>query len=574
MSSTVEQVKARLSIVDVASQYVKLNRAGVNYKARCPFHNEKTPSFVVSPDRGTYHCFGCGVGGDIFSFVQEMEGVDFKGALKILAEKAGVEIVYEKKGEKDATDRLFAANEEATRFFEKNLTAEHFTRSYLTKRGLTEETIKSFRLGWVSDEWRTLTTHLREKKFTDKEIEAAGLAKRTEKGLYDRFRSRIMFPLCDPAGRIVGFSARIFAEKGEVPADAPKYLNSPETPLYNKSRLLYGYDRAKHNIRKLNFSILVEGQMDLISVHQAGWGNAVAVSGTALTHEHLTLLMRFSENMVLALDADNAGVEAARRSATAALSLGMDVKVAQLPSGSDPADFILNEGKDAWKTRIREARHVVEFLLTALAEQHSDARAYAKAVRKTVLPFIAMIKSPIDRDHFIGIVAEKLRVSGDAVRSELTQVPKEERQHVSPLASDTSTALPALTPRLRQAFGIVLWQSEQKKPLFEKDALLAMLKKHAGEDAVRLFKDLPSKQEEAMRFAAESVFAHVPEKKLTEEIEALFVLTERDRLENELARARQRLNMAEREGDAAEQKAAFELCTILTNEIAKLEKRR
>lgn len=573
MSSTVEQVKARLSVVDVVAQYVKLNRAGVNYKARCPFHNEKTPSFVVSPDRGTYHCFGCGVGGDIFSFVQEMEGVDFKGALKILAEKAGVEIVYEKKGEKDTTDRLFAANEEAARFFEKNLTAEHPARSYLTKRGLTEETITSFRLGWVSDEWRTLTAHLREKKFTDKEIEAAGLAKRTEKGLYDRFRSRIMFPLCDPAGRIVGFSARIFAEKGEVPADAPKYLNSPETPLYNKSRLLYGYERAKHNIRKLNFSILVEGQMDLISVHQAGWGNAVAVSGTALTREHLTLLMRFSENMVLALDADNAGIEAARRSATLALAMGMDVKVAQLPSGSDPADFILKEGKDAWKTRIREAKHVVEFLLAALAEQHKDARAYAKAVRKTVLPFIAMIQSPIDRDHFIGIVADTLGVSGDAVRSELTQMPKEARASEDVVATGRAEALPALTPRLRQAYGIVLWQSAQKKPLFEKEELLALLKKHAGSEALAFFKDIPEKQAEALRFAAESVFAHVPERSLKGEIEALFALIARDRLEHELARARGRLSIAESEGDVGEQKAAFELCTILTNEIAKLEKR-
>src|SRR3989344_2782476 len=392
MSSTVEQVKARLSIIDVVSQYVKLNRAGANHKGRCPFHNEKTPSFMISPDRGTYHCFGCGVGGDIFSFVKEMEGVDFKGALKILAEKVGVPIVYERKGERDATDRMFEALEDAARFFESNLTAGHPARAYLAKRGLTEETIASFRLGWVSDEWRTLTTHLREKKFTDKEIEAAGLAKRTEKGLYDRFRSRIIFPLCDPAGRVVGFSARIFAEKGDPPADAPKYLNSPETPLYNKSRLLYGYDRAKQNIRKLNFSILVEGQMDLITVHQAGWGNAVAVSGTALTHEHISLLMRFSENMVLALDADNAGIEAARRSATAALAAGMDVKVAQLPAGSDPADFILKEGKDAWRASIREARHVVEFLLAALRERHTDDRAYAKAERQTGLPFVAMIK--------------------------------------------------------------------------------------------------------------------------------------------------------------------------------------
>ena len=264
MNSTVDQIKQRLSIVDVISQYARLTRAGANFKARCPFHHEKTPSFMVSPDRGTYHCFGCGVGGDIFTFVQEIEGVDFKGALKILAEKAGVLLVYDKK-EYDAGDRLYVALEEAAKVYEKNLTEAHPAYAYLKKRGLTDETIRSFRLGYVADEWRTLTAHLRAKKFTDKEIEAAGLAKRTEKGLYDRFRSRIIFSLFDPAGRPVGFSGRIFAEKGEPPMDAAKYINSPETSLYNKSRLLYGYDRAKQHIRKFNFSILVEGQMDLLA---------------------------------------------------------------------------------------------------------------------------------------------------------------------------------------------------------------------------------------------------------------------------------------------------------------------
>ena len=353
---TVQEVKSRLSIADVVAPYVKLLRAGASFKARCPFHSEKTPSFTVSPERGTYHCFGCNVGGDMFTFVQEMEGVDFKGALKILAEKAGVPLVYSRGEKKDPSDRLYAALEDAARFYEKNimqdksdLSGGHPARVYLEKRGLTSETIESFRIGWADDEWRALATHLREKKYTDAEMEAAGLVKKTEKGFYDRLRSRIIFPLFDSAGRVVGFSGRIFALKGEPPADTAKYINSPETALYHKSKLLYGYDRAKHHIRKLNFSILVEGQMDLVSVHQAGWKNAVAVSGTALTQEHISALMRMSENMVLALDADKAGVEAARRSATVALQMGVDVKVACLPSGSDPADFILKEGIDAWK---------------------------------------------------------------------------------------------------------------------------------------------------------------------------------------------------------------------------------
>ena len=535
---TVAQIKARLSIVDVVSAYVQLGRAGSTLKAKCPFHNEKSPSFIVSPDRGTYHCFGCNVGGDMFTFVQEIEGVDFKGALKMLAEKAGVPLVYSRGEKKDPVDRLYAALEEAARLLEKNITDSHHpARAYLAKRGLTEETIQSFRLGWVPDEWRTITTHLRDKKFTDKEIEDAGLAKKTEKGLYDRFRSRIMFPLFDSAGRVVGFSGRIFAEKGEPPADAPKYLNSPEGALYHKSKLLYGYDRAKQHIRKLNFSILVEGQMDLVTVHQAGWKNAVAVSGTALTEDHVALLMRMSENIVLALDADKAGVEAARRSALIALARGMDVKVAELPSAKDPADYILSEGVDAWKARIREAKHVVEYLLNALAKQHADPRAYAKAARATVLPFIAMIKSPIDRDHFVQLVAARLSVSEDAVRDEMRgktydvpAIPEKEE-----IARMTPKSAMRISPRLKQACGIVAWQEGASKAVFTKSELLAMLRDSASKKGAELLETLTYEEKRKLSFEAEHVFAHVADVK--KEIEGLFRQLKIDRLRAELKAA-------------------------------------
>jgi DNA primase len=578
MSSTVDQVKQRLSIVDVVSPYVKLVRAGVNHKARCPFHNEKTPSFTVSPERGTYHCFGCGVGGDIFTFVQEMEGVDFKGALKILADKAGVPIVFERGEKRDTTDRIFMALEEATKFFEKNLTERHPAREYLIERGINAETIASFRLGWVSNDWRTLTTHLREKKFTDKEIEAAGLAKKTEKGLYDRFRSRIMFPLFDPAGRVVGFSGRIFEEKGNVSVDAPKYINSPETALYNKSRLLYGYDRAKQHIRKLNFSILVEGQMDLIATHQAGWKNAVAVSGTALTPDHIVYLMRFSENLVLALDADDAGIEAARRSATAALAAGMDVKVAVLPSGSDPADVIIKEGKEAWRTRGREAKHIVEFLLAILKKKHKDKRAYIKSVRHIVLPFVAMVKSPMDRDHLVRIVAGQIGVGEGAIHAELLENKKnteprklEESSKIKKLSPQNGSAL---TPRLKQIFGIVLWQTVAEKPLIKKTKLLELLEEHAGEKAQQTLADIPKKEKDSLCFEAEKSFTQVDKDRLNEEIMFLFRLVQGDRLQAELKTANINLAEVEKLGTEAEKNKAFELCTRLTNEIAKLQKKR
>ena len=241
-------IKDRLSIVDVVSQYVKLERSGSSLRARCPFHAEKTASFFVSPERGTYHCFGCSVGGDMFSFVEAIEGLDFKGALKVLADKAGVEIVYERGGKekKDERERLFELMETAAIFYSSALTDA--AKKYLKERGMTSTTIQAFRLGWGSDEWSACSDHLKAKKFSEKEILEAGLGRKSERGtLSDKFRNRIMFPIADSAGRIVGFSGRIFGEKASP--EAPKYLNSPETPLFHKSRVLYGFDLAKIPMR-------------------------------------------------------------------------------------------------------------------------------------------------------------------------------------------------------------------------------------------------------------------------------------------------------------------------------------
>src|SRR3989338_6165753 len=309
-AGTVQQIKDRLSIVDVVSQYVKLERSGANLRARCPFHAERTPSFFVSPERGTYHCFGCNVGGDIFSFVEQIEGLDFKGALKVLAEKAGVPIVYGRsdKREKDERDRLFELMEVATIFYVSQLNDD--VRKYLHGRSTNDATIKTFRLGWAGEGWSALADHLKNKKFSEKEMLDAGNGKRTESGgVNDKFRNRIMFPIADSAGRVVGFSGRIFGEN--VSPEAPKYLNSPETPLFHKSRILYGLDKAKLSVRKHNCAVLVEGQLDLLASHHAGWGNTIAVSGTAFTPEHAALIRRMTDNLVIALAADDARIKAA-----------------------------------------------------------------------------------------------------------------------------------------------------------------------------------------------------------------------------------------------------------------------
>ena len=385
MSDTVQQVKDRLSIVDVVSQYVKLDRAGSTLRARCPFHAEKTPSFFVSAERGTFHCFGCGEGGDIFTFVEKIEGLDFKGALKVLADKAGVEIVYEKGGKekKDERERLFELMEVATIFFMSKLSDD--AKKYLRERGMKDATIKEFRLGFAGASWTEASDFLKKKGFSDKEIIEAGVGKKGDRGTLDKFRNRIMFPIADSAGRVIGFSGRIFGEKASP--EAPKYLNSPETPLFHKSRILYGFDKAKLAMRKLQCAVLVEGQMDLLASHQAGWGNTVAVSGTAFTPEHASLVKRMTDNLVLALDADEAGIKAAGRAARAALQGGLNVKVARLPSGLDPADLILKEGAEKWKEAIREFQrhhHVLARRARRACEERGQLPSFRRSRRLAV----------------------------------------------------------------------------------------------------------------------------------------------------------------------------------------------
>ena len=414
MSRTVDTIKEKLSIVDVVGSYLKLEKAGQNFKAKCPFHNEKTPSFFLSPVRNTFYCFGCGEKGDIFTFVEKFEGLDFMGALKVLAERAGVPIIREEKGERDSRDRLFREMEEATLFFESKLQGNTEAFEYLGKRGVTKETISNWRIGFASDSWRDLFDHMKKKGWGEGELEAAGLIKKSDKGYYDRFRSRIMFPIADTSGRVIAFSGRIF---GKDDSDA-KYLNSPETPLFNKSETLYGLDTAKLSIRKNNFCILVEGQMDLILSHQAGFTNTVAVSGTALTRSHLTILRKICNRAILAFDSDSAGFRAAVKSAEIALRMGIEVKIADLPGGKDPADLVKDNPED-WKKAIAHSRHIIDFLLESLFKEKPSARKLAEGVSRTVLPFVSSLESKIEQSQFVAKIAERMSVHHDAIWEEL-----------------------------------------------------------------------------------------------------------------------------------------------------------
>ena len=428
MATPAEQVKEKLNIMDVVGGYVKLQKAGKNLRASCPFHKERTPSFYVSPERGTYYCFGCGEKGDIFTFVERMEGLDFVGALRMLAERAGVKITQNASPERrEEKNRLFSALAEATVFFGEELTKRDDVTGYLRTRGLTDETMRAWNLGYAPPQWRTLAEYLREKGFMYTEMVKAGLSIETKAKdgtttFYDRFRGRVMFPMRDSAGRVIGFSGRFFerVEGSKEEGDPAKYVNSPETSLFKKSQVLYGLDRAKQHIRKADFSVLVEGQMDLLMSHQSGFPNTVALSGTALTEIHLKNLSYLSKRLVLALDSDAAGLRSTTKSALLALGLGFDLKVAAFPAGFDPADQA-KKSVEEFRGIIRNSKSVVDFLLEELRRGAKDERAYRKAVETEVLPLIAAMGSAIDRAHFAERVGRALGLPTESVLEEVRQ---------------------------------------------------------------------------------------------------------------------------------------------------------
>jgi DNA primase len=466
INSPVQKIKERLSIEEVVSSYIKLDRAGTNLKARCPFHNEKTPSFFISPDRGTYYCFGCGASGDIFTFVEEFEGLDFKGALKMLADRAGVQLEHFNPKEEGEKEKLYRVMEEATLYFEKNLKENLEVLEYLKSRGLTEKSIKDFRIGFALLDWRLLYSYLKSKNFSDAEIEKAGLAKKTEKGMYDRFRGRVMFPIIDSSGRVIAFSGRIFVDDEK----SAKYLNSPETPIFSKNAVLYGIDKAKDSIRKNNFSILVEGQMDLILSHQAGYRNTVATSGTALSDStvskenvvsNLGLIRRLSPNIVLAFDADKAGSNATIRAGKIALSLSMDAKVVKMPEGVDPADLISKDGSGVWKEAIKKSKHIIEFLLNKVLENpENDSRKVGREIKEKILPFVSALESSIEKMFFLKKISDLSGIPQSALEDDLKKI-EQELKYEKEEINEAKEALKTLRRKdyiERKLLGIILWQ--------------------------------------------------------------------------------------------------------------------
>lgn len=433
MSNEVELIKSRLDIVEVIGEYVRLKQSGQNWKGLCPFHHEKSPSFMVHRERQMWHCFGCGEGGDVFSFVQKIENVDFPEALELLARKAGVTLTPRTRGGAGETSqrlRLLEAVGAAQAFYQQQLLQSPTAakaRGYLKSRAVSAESIATFGIGYSPAEWDKLLLHLRSKGFSPDEVVAAGLALKSERGpgAYDRFRDRLMFPINDSQGRVVGFGGRTLeAEAKEAPAMAgqAKYINSPQSLVYNKSLVVYNLDRAKQAMKEAGYAVLVEGYMDVIGAWEAGVKNVAASSGTALTPEQVKLLKRYVNEIRLSFDADTAGQNASERGIDVALAAELEVKVITLPFGKDP-DECARQDPAAFRQAIDKALPIVEYTWTKVQPQYdTKSREGQKQAAQRLLRVIAKLPDPVERDYYLRWLSRELGVEERSLRERLAMV--------------------------------------------------------------------------------------------------------------------------------------------------------
>lgn len=422
--SFLQELKMRNDITEVVSSYVNLKRRGRNMVGLCPFHGEKTPSFNVYTENGSFYCFGCGVGGDVISFEMKIENLDYVDAVKALAQRAGMEMpenTYDDSLSK-LRNRVFEANREAARYYFSTLYSQNGAKGleYFYSRGLSDRTIRHFGLGFADDNWTSLCSHLRSKGFKDNELVAANLAvqRRNGKGIYDRFTNRVMFPIIDLRGNVIAFGGRIMTD------EKPKYLNTSDTPVFKKSSNLFSLNNAKNSgTRTL---ILCEGYMDVIAVNQAGFANAVATLGTALTSEQAVLMKRYADEVIICYDADEAGQKATARAIPILRNAGLIIRVLSIPSGKDPDEFIRSKGKDgplAFKALLEKSGNDIEYRLQKLKQEHNiettDGRvAFLEAASKV----IASISSPLERDVYISKICAELNVDKNAFKQQLSRL--------------------------------------------------------------------------------------------------------------------------------------------------------
>jgi len=612
MQNNIDEIKSRIDIVDLISEYVRLQPSGTSFRALCPFHREKTPSFFVSPEKQIWHCFGqCSEGGDIFKFIMKMEGVEFPEALRILAKKAGVEIEKQDYHLKSQRTKLLDICQLAAKFYHKILLESPLAeqaRAYLKKRRVSNEIIKEFNLGYAPDRWDAFLNFLTKRKIKEADIELAGLIisrirtnmgtnnanireirgqiRDDSRGYYDRFRNRIIFPIRDIYGNTVGFTGRIMP--GFEDEKTAKYVNTPETPVYNKSKILYGLDKAKSAIKEKKEAILVEGNMDVLACHQVGTENVVATSGTALTLEQVKLLKRYANSLLLAFDFDLAGETATDRGIGIALQQEVGVKVISLPKGKDP-DECIKEDPKLWFKAIQEAQPIMDYYFSlALRSRDFKKIEDKKTVAKILIPVIAKLGDPVEQDLWLKKLSEEISVSEQSLRDSLKKIklpriftkesesqPREVDQN-----QKTEERLIGLLISFPDQIGSVvndftpdLFWLPQFRELAER--ILGWYNQNNGFELDDFKKTLSDKnliyQLDFLAFLIEKDFARSDKKFISQEIETLIKKIKKRNLSQKLTDLTQKLKLAEQEKDSNKIKELTEQIIDISRKIAKLE---
>jgi len=567
MSSPIDEIKARLDIVDVVKDYIKVQKAGANYRAICPFHSEKTPSFFISPSKQIWRCFGCGEGSSMFDFIMKIEGIEFGDALRILAKKAGVELKPERPELKSEREKLYKICELSTVFFEKQLGYGVWgkkAKEYLLNRTINEKSIKERRLGWAPDAWQGLLDFLISRGYNKEDIEKTGLALKSEKGkYYDRFRGRIIFPVFDSQYQVIGFGGRIL-KKDEKQA---KYLNTSNTLLYDKGRILYGLDQAKVGIRKEDFVILVEGYIDVVLAHQMGLTNVVSTSGTALTPSQLNILKRYTDNLFLAFDMDFAGDAATKRAIDLAQTQKFNLKIIKIPEGNDPAD-LMSKSTEAFKKAIKEALSVFDFYFEdAFSKFNGKEPEGRKKISEYLLPIIKRINNKIEQFSWVQKLANRLKVGEDVVEEELRKTKIEsgvqDKEDIKIKKENKKTRKELLEERLL----VLVFQNNKNKDLIEKEDRARLSLK-----ARTILESLDD--QESLSSELKDFYSHITMKAEIEEIkekdivsEVKFCLNEIKNicLKDDIFKVSIKLKKAEAEGDKKEVARLLKKCSQLTN---------
>lgn len=553
----ISQIKERINIIDVVSDFLPLKKVGVNYKGLCPFHSEKTPSFTVNEEKQIFHCFGCGAGGNAITFLMKAGGMTFPDAVTELAKKAGVSIPKDdwniSSAKNDKRSALFEVNEAAASFYHRALKDSGKGRGYLEKRGLTEDIVNDYKLGYGGDGWDSLYVFLSKKKASLAMAEELGLIiPKKSGGYYDRFRGRIIFPIFDIHGQVIGFGGR------SIDGSEPKYLNSSESALFKKSDSLYGLTVAKKWIKEADEALIVEGYMDLLSLHQAGIKNSVATLGTALTAGHLRLIKRLTGNIVTIFDADQAGVKATLRALDLFLTEGVRARVLSMPEGHDPDTFVRETGADRFRKEIKSARPLMEFFINeALKGKNADEIQGKLKVVDEVLPYIERLPTRIEQGHYLKIVSERIGVNEELLFKEMRKrggsAPKKFdvklQKGVNPAVTLTAEKkviqMAIRYPELRERVidsGVLGDFQDERLRLFGESLFAAP----AGADLVEYFEDEEDRGV-YLKLVMEMLETVEPEKELDDCIKSLRL----HKLRKDKERLRKEMEEAAKKGDEA-----------------------